>query len=484
MDSTNKTLYRLLNIIVEHLQKGHIAPVRPVEVFDAKSPYDAFKYMQPGQHIGRICMSIRKSREDREFYATISEPQMTLQLSDSASYLLVGGLGGLGRATSRWMVEHGARHLIYLSRNAGSGPEDEIFIHELNSMGCHVRIVQGSVTSLEDVAQALKGATHPVKGILQMSMILRDENFSRMTFDHWNAATLPKVHGTWNLHSATISAGLDLDFFVLFSSLSGIIGQPGQANYASANTFLDAFVQYRTNLGLPISAIDIGAVADVGYISENRDLMQKMAATGFKALREQEVLDALLVAMTQKYRRRRKENERIKPGRSRFVDPNTFILGLGSTIPLDSPANRAVWRHDRRMAIYHNSDAAINTSTAAAAAATSATLKSYIATSKSDISILKTPDAANFFAREIGRRLFALLLKPEEDLNISLSLVDLGMDSLVGIELRTWWRQALGFDVSVLEILGMGTLEALGGFAAEGLARRLELEVRGEQESR
>ena len=443
-----------------HFQKGRISPIRPVEVFDAVSPYNAFKYMQPGQHIGRICMSIRESPESTILDATILDRPNTMELYDLASYLLVGGLGGLGRAISTWMIEHGARHLIYLSRNAGSSPDDELFVHELNSMGCQVQLVQGSVTNPEDVTRAVEGATRPLKGILQMSMVLRDENFSKMTLDQWNAANLPKVHGTWNLHNATVSAGLDLDFFVLFSSLSGIIGQPGQANYASGNTFLDAFVQYRTNLGLPASAIGIGAVADVGYISQNRELMQKMAATGFKALKEQEVLDALVVAMT---RKRIGKNE-CRNHRSRFVDRNNFVLGLGSTVPLNSPANRAIWRKDRRMAIYHNT-AGGNVDTAAS----SASLKSYIASVKADTSILKTADAAAFFASEIGKSLFALLLKPEEDLNTSLSLVDLGMDSLVGIELRTWWKQAFGFDISVLEMLGMGTLEALGQHAAEGL---------------
>lgn len=445
---------------MEHFQKGHISPIRPVEVFDAVLPYNAFKYMQPGQHIGRICMSIRESPESTNLDVTILSRPNTLELYEMASYLLVGGLGGLGRAISTWMVEHGARHLIYLSRNAGSGPDDELFVHELNSMGCQVQLVQGSVTDSEDVTRAVKGATRPLKGILQMSMVLRDENFSKMTLDQWNAANLPKVHGTWNLHNATISAGLDLDFFVLFSSLSGIIGQPGQANYASGNTFLDAFVQYRTNLGLPASAIDIGAVADVGYISQNRELMQKMHATGFKALKEQELLDALVVAMT----RKRVEKKECKNRRTRFVEHNNFVLGLSSTVPLESPANRAIWRKDRRMAIYHNI-AGGNVDTAAS----SASLKSYIASAKADISILKTADATAFFASEIGKRLFALLLKPEEDLNTSLSLVDLGMDSLVGIELRTWWKQAFGFDISVLEMLGMGTLEALGQHATEGL---------------
>lgn len=111
-------------------------------------------------------------------------------------------------------------------------------------------------------------------------------------------------------------------------------------------------------------------------------------------------------------------------------------------------------------------------------AVSSASLKSYMASAKADISLLNNADAAAFFASEIGKRLFALLLKPEEDLNTSLSLVDLGMDSLVGIELRAWWRQAFGFDVSVLEILGMGTLEALGEHAAQGLMRAA-LEERG-----
>lgn len=446
---------------MEHFQKGRISPIRPVEVFDAVSPYNAFKYMQPGQHIGRICMSIRESPESTNLDTTILDRPNTLELYDSASYLLIGGLGGLGRAVSKWMVEHGARHLIYLSRNAGSGSHDKLFAHELNSMGCEIQLIQGSVTNPEDVIKAVEGATLPLKGILQMSMILCDENFSQMTLDQWNAANLPKVHGTWNLHNVTVSAGLDLDFFVLFSSLSGIIGQPGQANYASGNTFLDAFVQYRVNLGLPASAIDIGAVADVGYISHNRELMQKMATMGFKLLKEQEVLDALVVAMT----RRRTGNNECRHHRSRFAtDSNNFVLGLGSTVPLNSPANRAAWRKDRRMAIYHNTaDGILDT------AAFSASLKSFIASAKADVSILKLADTTAFFASEIGKRLFVLLLKPEEDLNTSLSLVDLGMDSLVGIELRTWWKQTFGFDISVLEMLGMGTLEALGKHAAEGL---------------
>ena len=449
---------------MEHFLEGRIAAITPVEVFDAASPYNAFKYMQPGQHIGRICMSLHNHSGDPKIDAIAVEQRKPLKLDDGASFLLVGGLGGLGRAVSTWMVEHGARHLTYLSRSAGSGPNEASFILELNSMGCEVQTVQGSVSKLEDVVSAIKRVARPLRGILQMSMVLRDENFLNMTLDQWNAATQPKIQGTWNLHNASVSENLQLDFFVLFSSLSGTIGQPGQANYASGNTFQDAFVQYRTNLGLPTSAIDIGAVADVGYIAENPQLLQKMAASGFQALKEQEVLDGIEVAMT----RQGVIGNRCGGHLSHYHDPNTFVLGLGSSVPLDSPKNRAIWRKDRRMAIYHNTTGSGKVDDGTS----SASLKSYIASTTADPSILKTGEAASFFAREIGKRLFTLLLKPEEELDVSLSLVSLGMDSLVGIELRSWWKQAFGYDIGVLEMLGMGTLEALGRHAAEGLMQK------------
>ncbi|MCJ1357758.1 MAG: hypothetical protein MMC33_007754 [Icmadophila ericetorum] len=464
-------LSQMLNLVLDLWHKGLISPIRPKKVFNAASPYDAFRYMQPGQHIGRICLSIRESPGSINLDTTTINRVKTLELNDSSSYLLVGGLGGLGRAISIWMVERGARHLIFLSRSAGQSSDDELFVNELNSMGCEVQLVRGSVTRHEDVVKVIKSATRPLKGILQMSMVLRDENFLKMTLEQWDAANLPKIKGTWNLHNVSTSEGLDLDFFVLFSSLSGIIGQPGQANYASANTFLDAFVQFRTTLGLPASAIDIGAVGDVGYISQNQGLAQKMTTTGFKVLNLQEVLDALVLAMTSKTMCK---TECGSQG-SQFVDRNNFILGLGSKIPFNSPANRAVWRKDRRMAIYHSTAGGIIDTVVS-----SGSLKSYIASAKANTSILKTADATNFFAREIGKNLLRLLLKPEEDLNTSLSLADLGMDSLVGIELRTWWKQIFGFNIGLLEMLGMGTLEALGQHAAEGLMKATILAEQGD----
>ena len=422
--------------------------------------------MQKGQHIGRIGVSIPHPSGETDLSFETTKRVRPITFDGSASYLMVGGLGGLGRAISTWMIDHGARELLYLSRSAGIGSKDDTFVSELQSMGCDVKLVCGDVSKLDDVTRAVAMATHPLKGVIQMSMVLRDQNFTNMTFDEWNAASVPKVQGTWNLHHATAAVGVNLDFFVLFSSLSGIIGQPGQANYASGNTFLDAFAQYRNGLGLAASVIDIGAVEDIGFISENQGMMNKMKTSGFKSVSEQELLDAMAVAMVAHSQPAEGALAIASRKNPRFVNANAFVLGLGSTVSLSSPSNRAVWKKDRRMAAYHNV-----TSDGDGGATSTETLKSYLASAKADVSLLKSAEAAKLFAVEIGKKLFDLLLKPQEELNTTWPLVDLGLDSLVALELRAWWKQVFSFDITVLEMLGMGSLDALGQHAADELLK-------------
>lgn len=196
------------------------------------------------------------------------------------SYLLIGGLGGLGRSTSVWMAQRGARNFTFLSRSAGSGARDADFVTELESMGCTVQLVRGDVTNSADVTRAVKGMVAPLRGVIQMSMVLRDQMLEKMNIEDWNAVTRPEIQGTWNLHDATIANGAELEFFLLFSSLSGVVGQVGQGNYASANTFLDAFVQYRASQNLSCTAIGLGAVEGIGYLADHRDLLKKMQGTG------------------------------------------------------------------------------------------------------------------------------------------------------------------------------------------------------------
>jgi hypothetical protein len=164
-----------------------------------------------------------------------------------------------------------------------------------------------------------------------------------MTFSEWDQCIRPKVHGTWNLHQATSSA--KLDFFLLFSSICGMTGQWGQANYNAANSFLDAFVNYRHGQSLPASVVDIGFMGSVGMAMENSSLVEKLKTSGYHFLGEKNLIDALTVAIAYS-----------RPGKDRFVNKSQLGLGFRSTKPITNPETRVVWKKDARMVLSHQLD--------------------------------------------------------------------------------------------------------------------------------
>ncbi|PTB42734.1 hypothetical protein M441DRAFT_166252 [Trichoderma asperellum CBS 433.97] len=448
---------RLLQSVMDSFAKGFLKPIRIDRVFSGSEVLEALRYMQQGKHMGKIVLEIREPSGKLLVDNVDATKKSGAEFDEAASYLLVGGLGGLGRSISVWMVQRGARNLSFLSRSAGSGEHDADFVREIESMGCTVQLVKGDVTNAGDVTRAVDGVLAPLKGIVQMSMVLRDQMFDGMSIEDWNAVTKPKVQGTWNLHNATLSKGIDLDFFLLFSSLSGIVGQVGQSNYASANTFLDAFVQYRARHNLPCTAIDLGAMKGVGYLSENTELLRKMQGTGWSVVQETELLGALdLAMMTPATRNQRKKA-------NSFGD--TFLLGLVPTVPLNSPSSSSRLKRDVRMAIYHNIDAGNHLKAGSAPDG----LRAFLASVKQDPSVLKTSEAVEILAVEIARKLFSLLLAEDAEIDITQNTADLGLDSLVAVELRAWWKLNLGFDISTLDMLSLGTAEALGKRAVDGL---------------
>ncbi|KAI4158412.1 MAG: hypothetical protein LQ342_007453 [Letrouitia transgressa] len=436
--------------------QGLIRPIEPMTCFPATKVEECFRYMQKGQHIGKIVITMPKNLEDLHL-ASIN-PKISLR--PDKAYLLVGGLGGLGKAVSVWLVEHGARHLIYLGRSAGRSDSDKRFIAELALMGCSAQWFQGSVAIMEDVQNAVKKASKPIAGVLQMSMVLRDQAWRQMTHESWQAVHSPKVTGTWNLHNALLD--YPLDFFVLFSSYSGIVGQWGQANYASSNTFLNSFTQYRHSLGLPASCLDIGAIEDIGFVSENPIILDQFRATGNPLLGENDLLDVLQLAIVR------------SPAPSKLIDegdfcnPNQILQGLKSTLPLSDPNNRTIWKHDPRMSIYRN----LETASSAPATSTNEALKHFLSATSQDPALLAQESSLGFLAREIGARLQDLLLRSSEDLDLDANLSGMGVDSLVSIEIKNWWKRNLGLEITVLEILSAGTVRNLASVAVKGLKEK------------
>lgn len=197
-----------------------------------------------------------------------------------------------------------------------------------------------------------------------------------------------------NLHNATVAAGVVLDFFVLFSSVSGVVGQHGQANYASANTFLSSMAHYRNRLGLAASVVDIGAVQGIGVVEHIENMTRTLKSVGFSPLNEAQLLDSMLIAMMPPT-----SNQGPNPpsNRSRFAADYAVTLGLSADSLGGNASQRVVWRNDRRMAVYHNNKRSGDSSSSGANEA----LKTLLDSAKDDASTLKTPDAVRMSLYEL-----------------------------------------------------------------------------------
>ncbi|KAI7762587.1 hypothetical protein LZL87_008933 [Fusarium oxysporum] len=219
-------------------------------------------------------------------YLDAKATTQSIRFDPLASYFLVGGFGGLVKALAVWLVERGAKHLVFRSR---SGMAESKFSAELGAMGCSFIAVKGSVNNLEDVEDAIKKAPCPIRGVFHLSMVQMDSPLLDMTWTDWKYASEPKVNGTWNLHRAL--HGQPLDHFWLASSIVTVTDQPGQGNYKGGCTFIESFCQYRHSLGLPASVLSICGIEDIGYLAENPSALRSIKLQGLHLVREKEFLE-------------------------------------------------------------------------------------------------------------------------------------------------------------------------------------------------
>jgi acyl transferase domain-containing protein/acyl carrier protein len=207
--------------------------------------------------------------EDPTWQTRAHDRSQIRALSADASYLLTGGLGGVGCALARWMVEQGARHLIIASRNEPS-PSGREAVASLEATGACVTLVRADVADSAQVVSLLEACSRSgpaLRGIVHLAGVLDDGLIAGQTLERFDRVMKPKAHGAWNLHCLT--QHLPLEFFVMYSSLAGVVGSAGQANYAAANAFLDALAHRRRALGLPAVSLDWGPFGDAGMAAEH-----------------------------------------------------------------------------------------------------------------------------------------------------------------------------------------------------------------------
>jgi NADPH:quinone reductase-like Zn-dependent oxidoreductase/NAD(P)-dependent dehydrogenase (short-subunit alcohol dehydrogenase family) len=271
------TFEKVFGEVVQLLQDKHIAPSTTLQTFKQNEIEKAFRLLQNEDHIGRIAIDMTSN----EMVQMVVVPNAKSLFDPEASYLLSGGFGGIGRSLSRWMVLNGAKHLILPSRRVveGSGSSREELVKELRVLGADVRAPVCDIADakqLEDMLHSL-GGMPCIKGCIQAAMNVRDSSFANMTLDDWHASLSPKLAGSWNLHRLLPA---NLDFFVMFSSSTGIMGSFGQSNYTAGNTYQDALAAHRVRHRQRAHSIAMSMVTGVGWVAENAQVQALLKVRG------------------------------------------------------------------------------------------------------------------------------------------------------------------------------------------------------------
>ncbi|KAL9001809.1 MAG: hypothetical protein Q9188_005223 [Gyalolechia gomerana] len=476
MDKKPKVVRRAMEQILHLVSDGELHAARPLHTYSISDVESAFRHLQTGDNVGKLVIKMEATAVVKVsvyinlvdvlgliFQVTLpTKPSFTF--TDENTYVIAGGLGGLGRSIASWMAERGARHLILLSRH---GPRTAVreFLTNLKSQGVNVATPACDITDKTAIRRTLDECmlTMPrIKGCIQASMVLKvslkqietnehntltelsqDSIFESMSYEDWKASVDPKVTGSWNLHEMLPN---DLNFFVLLSSVAGIAGLRGQSNYAAGNTFQDALARYRTSRGQKAIALDLGAMVSEGLLAEDTTLRDRVLASGNLVPITQNVFFALL---------------------DHFCNPSLEVDMLSecqSVVGINSPANiraqgfeeeswldrplfRRLWQLDSTLE---------PSSTTGQSQQTKDFKKEFVGASA-------LPEAGAVVTEALVAKLsksLTALAGGEVDLNRP--MLSYGIDSLLAVELRSWFRKEFGADVPIFEIMGGTSFAAIG----------------------
>ncbi len=283
MEAGPERLQQIFRETLELFEQGALE-LLPHTVWDVRRAPEAFRFMSRARHIGKIVLDLPAAA-----------------LGSRGTVLVTGGTGRLGALVARHLVtEHGVRHLLLASR---SGPDAEGALtlqQQLAGLGAEVRIVACDVSQRHQL-EALIGSVGdgaPLVGVVHAAGVLDDGVVETLTAERLDRVFAPKADAAWYLHELT--AHLDLQAFVLFSSAAGVLGSPGQGNYAAANVFLDGLAQYRRARGLAGSALAWGQWATAsgmtGHLGD-ADLA-RLARSGMGELSDEQGLELFDAATT------------------------------------------------------------------------------------------------------------------------------------------------------------------------------------------
>jgi NADPH:quinone reductase-like Zn-dependent oxidoreductase/acyl carrier protein/ubiquinone/menaquinone biosynthesis C-methylase UbiE/short-subunit dehydrogenase len=368
----------------------------PITLFDEVETKSAFRFMARAEQIGRIVATRRHPQQIR------------------GTHLVVGGMRGIGLRLGRWLAERGARALVFVGRNTPNEEARRVIDH-LQTNGTAVRICVGDIAEEEVARRAVEMAGAELRGVWHGAGILDNAPIEKQSWERVRNVLRPKVDGAWNLHRLTL--GSELDQFVLFSSWASIAGSHGQLNHCAANAFLDGLAHWRHTQGLPALSINWGAWGEAGAAAED-DVERQLARSGMRKMPPDAALDGLVAALG--------SNEpQVAVGlidwpRYLAQRPGRMQRALYSRW-LQNDIGRSTGPHEQKREAAHDGE----TPTFA--------LHSDALAWRSLSVAAREPALIRILAEHVRR---VLDLRADEEIDPEMPLSDLGMDSLLAVELR------------------------------------------------
>ncbi|SMR58644.1 unnamed protein product [Zymoseptoria tritici ST99CH_1E4] len=410
-----------------------MTPVSKPLVFNYTDLTAAFLAAQRSDVVGKVVLRLDETSQ----VLTMPHDQHPLKLTADATYVIAGGLGGVGRALACYLADCGARNFALLSRSTKVGDKAAQTIAYLESLDARVKVIGCDISNRENVESALESmADMPkVRGVVQAAMVLQDGLYENLTHEQWMSATRPKIAGSWNLHEVLPK---DVDFFIMLSSIAGLIGSPGQSNYSSGNTYQDALCHYRRKMGLKATTMNLGGIGSFGWLEEHREASSIAEALGDLIIEPTELLTMFKSAVTGYTS---KSN----------TCPTQLIMGIGSggtnaAHIADGTRDPYFWLNAQsRFRYLRQLD--LPTATVDNSSTPSANFKPLLAAATT------IPDAAAIVQVALTAKLAKSLMMAPEDIDISLPTSSYGVDSLVAAELRNWCAAEVEAAMSVFELL-------------------------------
>ena len=413
------------------LDRGVFRPL-PHRVYPIARAGEAFRAMQQSRHIGKIVMAMSGLVNHAENAAKAEVPPKSwLRLSPDATYLVTGGRGGFGLATAEWLARRGARHLALIGRSRTTAPEAAAALDRLRADGTDAREFAADIADADQLAEVLSQVRRdmpPLRGIVHAAAVIRDAGLVNISEDDFHDVLRPKIAGAWNLHRQTL--GEQFDFFILYSSATALFGNEGQASYAAANVYLEALAGYRRGLGLPGLAVGWGAIADVGHMARDAALTERMKQRlGVRLFTPARALDRLEDALA------------AGAGFAALAEFGWSRLGMLPAIA-DAPKYAPVR----------------DLMSGEASAATGAEAEEI----RAHLSGLPRDEAISAVQQLLVRHIAGVVGAPPARIAADQPLTDLGMDSLMLVELQMGLDKQFGIAIPTLELMDLATVEKLG----------------------